>query len=224
MQKTRGCRQELVMDPGILAGCQDASMYNILVSTRRKDYITLMVNGVRQECSRLLSCLSPPLVNYASRHSREGDSRFKELFERVRKKKSVETVLAVLLHSTRYVIPYSRRCEPRLTQSQWYGVFMPPPHATTHIINYSYLIELFYKGDLDVGLVWLAIQRQHEVNRAYVDSVTEEPFLWYDCRIGRIVGLPIRDCRGVKLRVSNVAKWCVRVFPSVDARLSHREL
>lgn len=48
----------------------------------------------------------------------------------------------------------------------------------------------------------------------------EDPFLWYDWDKGRIVGLPIRDCREVTLSGSNVLEWFVRVFPAVGACLS----
>lgn len=90
-------------------------------------------------------------------------------------------VLAAVVHVARYGIPHSRQGYPRITQLQGYGVFTPLPNVATHnIINSAYMTDFFYDGDLNVGLVWLAIQRQHEVDWAYVTRIMEDPFHWYD--------------------------------------------
>lgn len=194
MQKTPSGRHKQVMDPGMLTGWQDVSMYNIPLSTRRKLCVTFMANLVRHECSRILHCPSPPIVNHSIRHYLFGDARFKERFERVLEKESVEMVPASFAHVERYVIRYSRQEDPQITERQRYRVSTPLPHAITHIINSSYVTELFYGGELNVGFVWLAIQRQHEVYWAYADNVMEDPFLWYDWHTGRMVELPLREC------------------------------
>lgn len=155
-------------------------MYSIPVSTCRKIYITLMDNVFLDDCSRILPFSSPPIVNYASRHYRDGDARLKERFESVLEMVSVEMVLAAFAHAARYIIRYSRQGDSPITHSPGYGVLTPLPHATTHIISSSYVTELFYGGDVDVGLVRLSIKRKHEMDGTYVESFMEDQFLWYD--------------------------------------------
>lgn len=184
----------------------------------------MIVNAVQHECILILICPSPAIMNYAIWHYRGGDARFKECFEKVLEKESVYMVLASFAYVARYGIRYFRHGDSRNTQSKWYDVLTPLTHAATHIIDSSYTPELFYGGDLDVGLVWLAIQMQHDVDWTYVDSVMDDPFLSCDWHTGHIIGLPIRDCHKVTLSGSNDVKWCVRVFPAVDGRLSRPEL
>lgn len=136
----------------------------------------------------------------------------------------MELVLASFAHAARHEMCYSRQGYPRITQSQGHGVLTALPHATTHIINSAYVTELLYDGDLDVGLFRLAIQRQHKVNWAYITSIVEDPFLWYDWHTVHMVRLPIRECRKVTLSISNFVKLCVRIFPAMDAHLTHPEL
>lgn len=71
----------------------------------------------------------------------------------------------------------------------------PPPH----IINFLYVTEWFHEIDLDVGLVWFTIQRYHKVNWADVHSLMEESLFLYDVHVGRIVGLPVRECCEITL-------------------------
>lgn len=57
-------------------------------------------------------------------------------------------------------------------------------------------------------------------------TVMEDPFSWYDWNIGRIIGLPIRDCQEVTISGSNFVKWCLRVFSvvmNISYSLSYRQ-
>lgn len=126
--------------------------------------------------------------------------------------------------SARYGMRYSRRGDPRTTQSQVFGELTPLPHYTTHIINFPCGTEFFFGGDLDVRLVWFSTQRQNEVHCSKFNSFMEDPFFWYEWHAERILGFPIRGCPEVTLSGSNVVKWCVSVFPAVHARISHPEL
>lgn len=73
-------------------------------------------------------------------------------------------VLASFVHHTQYVIRYFRQSCPRITQLQGYGMLKPLHLANIHIINFSYMKEQFHGVDHDIGLVYSAIQQQHEVN------------------------------------------------------------
>lgn len=82
----------------------------------------------------------------------------------------------------------------------------PLPHARRHIVTSIYAQELFHGGELGVAIVWLAIQRQYEVDCTYVESFIEDHFLWYDWNTGRVIALPIPDCHEVTFSGLNVAK------------------
>lgn len=140
IQKTLSGRYGPVMEPVLLVGWQDISIYNVPVSTRRNFYVKLMDNVVRHEFSLILACPSPPILNYATRHCRGRDARFKAAFERLLEKEPVDMFLASFAHAARYRIHYFRQGDPRMTQWQGYGVLSQLPHATTHIISSSYVM------------------------------------------------------------------------------------
>lgn len=171
MRKTLARRLKPVIETSRLPVWEDVAMCNISVRTRSKLYIALISSFVRHQCSPLLPCPSPKLVKYAPGHYREGDTIFKEWFKRVLEKETVEMVLASFENVAGYGIRYSRQCYLRIMQLQGYVVLTPLLHATKHIINSTYMMELFYDGDFYFGLFWLAIQRQHEVDWAYANII-----------------------------------------------------
>lgn len=61
---------------------------------------------VPHECNRILPCPSLPLMNYALRNYRAGDDHFKQRFQLVLEKDTVETVLAAFVHAALLGIRY----------------------------------------------------------------------------------------------------------------------
>lgn len=106
----------------------------------------------------------------------------------------------------------------------FFGVLTPLPNTTTYIIKSLYVSKLFYEGDLDVGLLWLAIKRLGEVYWTYIDSIMEDSLVSYDWHTRPRVPFPIRDCWAFKLSGSNVVTRCVHLFPAADVSPSGLEM
>lgn len=80
------------------------------------------------------------------------------------------------------------------------------------------ITELCFDSNLDLFLVLLAVVGKGQVDWKYVASIIEDPFLCYDWNTGRVFDLRIRHCRQFTITSDLLlAKWCVRVFPSVEA-------
>lgn len=139
-------------------------MYNLSVDESRQVYHLVPLEVAGHEASRILPCRNSPLVNFALRTFIAGDEEFKMCFQRVLEKESFDLLLVAFLQATRYVIRYSRQGDPRITQSQGYGVLTPLQRATVQILNTAYITGLFFGSSLGLGLVLLAVERQQEVD------------------------------------------------------------
>lgn len=206
--------------PGIYAGWQDVGMYNISAEERRQLYGVVDPDLRGHECSRILPCPSPPLFNYALRQYREANPQLKTRIRAVLEKETVDLLVAAFIHAARHGIRYSRQGDPRITVSDGFGILTPIPTRTMNWLTTPYLLELFHNSEYDVGLVILAVERQRQIDWNAIAEEMPDPFLWYEWHTGRVVSLPIRDCREVTVTDQKVLQnWCVRVFPVVDVRV-----
>lgn len=141
-------------------------------------------------------------------------TRLKLLFE----KETIDILMGSFNNAAWYGVRYSREGDSRITESQGYGMLMALLRCTTQVPNASYITELFFGSNLDGGFVLLAVERQRKVEWTYVAWMMEDSFLWYDENTGRIVQLPMRDCRQVTITADKLlANWCTssRLWMSV---------
>lgn len=132
-------------------------------------------------------------------------------------------VLTTFTHTSRYGIRFSSKRDRRITQSKGYGLVTLLPAVPTIITNPEDVAQIFYEGELDVGVVLLAVERQRKVKLTYVNSIMKDPFLWYADNTGQLMGLQVRDCREVTNKPSNtLGNWFVRLFSALDTHISRR--
>lgn len=119
-------------------------MYKRTTEERSQVYCTVMPNVERLEASRISPCPTYPLINYTTRTCQLGDDYFKEKFERVLEKETVQLLLAYCIHDARYRVRYSRQGVPRITKSQGYGLLTPLTASTMTCVTMAYITELFF--------------------------------------------------------------------------------
>lgn len=119
----------------------------------------------------------------------------KTRLQRSLEKESVDLLIAAFIQSPRYGIRFSKQGDPWITQPHCYGVLTPLPHYLFQILTTSFATELFFGSKLDLGLVLLVLERQREVDWTYVASIMEDNFPLYNCHVGKVVTLPIRNCQ-----------------------------
>lgn len=224
MQKTASSRNELFMEPVMFSRWQDVCICITTVSTHRKICTALISNVDHHGFSLVLHWPSPPILNYASSHYLDGDARYKERFESLLGNESVDKFLVEVTHVALYIIRFYRQFSPIITQCKWYRMLTTLHFVNSHIIMSSYVTQLVYIADFHVGIVFFAIQRQHEVDKTYVVSVMEDLFLCYGCPTELMERWTIWHCLEVTLSESNVVKWYMCIFSSVDVHLYLPEL
>lgn len=103
---------------------------------------------------------------------------------------AVELFIGTYIHNVRYGVNISNQKDPRITQSDGYGIITNLPSSFRNYCSDLWLVELLYNSGYEIEKIFVAIRLSEEIDRDLLKRQMINPFFHFDWESRELVDLP----------------------------------